>query len=83
MSSGPACDAQVVQATRNGDHNIRQSIGSVAELILGNATDLHARNRMLHPHANASQAAVVPFLARFQFRVLGLFFGCRCIFTAG
>ena len=83
MSSGPPGDTQVVQATRNGDHSIGQSIGGVAELILGNATDLHTRDGMLDAHPHACQATVMPFLARLQLRVLGLFFGWRCTRTVG
>jgi len=82
MSSGPARDTQIVQATGNLHHSIGQSIGGVAELILGNATDLHPGDGVLHPDANPGQAAVVPFLARLQFNVLRLFFGCRWAFTA-
>jgi hypothetical protein len=46
MSPGPACDAQIVQATRNGDVGIGKSISGVAELVLGNATDLDVCNRI-------------------------------------
>lgn len=77
MTSGPARDPQVVQATRNGDDRIGQSIGGVAELILGNATDLHTGDGVLNSDADPCQAAVVSFLARLQFGVLRLFFGCR------
>ena len=83
MASGTAGDAQVVQATRNLHDGIREAFGSVAELVFGNATDLHSGNRMLHAHAGASQVAIVPFLARLQFCILGLFFGWRCARTAG
>jgi hypothetical protein len=38
---------------------------------------------MFHAHPRPRQVAIVPFLARRQFRVLGLFFGCRCTRTAG
>ena len=83
MSSGPARDTQIVQSTGNGDDSIGQSIGGVAELIFGNATDLHSGDSVLHPDADPGQAAVVPFLARLQFGVLRLFFGCRWAFTVG
>ena len=83
MSSGTACDAQIVQATGNGDDGIGQSLGGVAESVFGNATDFHASDRMLDAHPHARQAAVVPFLARLQLRVLWFFFGCRCAFTVG
>ena len=83
MSSGPARDTQVVQATSNGDDSIGQSIGGVAELILGNATDLYPGDDVLNPDADPGQAAVVPFLARLQFGVLRFFFGCRWAFTVG
>src|SRR5712692_7406473 len=83
MPSSPTCDAQIVQATRNGDHGIGKSIRRVAELVLGNATDLDASNRMLHTHTYPSQEAVVAFLTRLQLSVLGLFFGWRCARTDG
>ena len=82
MSSGPARDTQIVQAAGNGDDGIGKALSGVAELILGNATDLHPGDGVLHPDANPGQAAVVPFLARLQFNVLRLFFGCRWAFTA-
>jgi hypothetical protein len=83
MAPGAACDAQVVQATGNGHHGVRHSIGDIAELVLGNATDLHTSNRMLHTDPNSSQAAIVPLLARLQLGVLAFFFGCRCTCTTG
>jgi hypothetical protein len=73
MATGQARDTQVVQATGNGNHCFGQSIGGAAELILGNATDLHTGYCVLHPDADPCQAAVVPFLAWLQFGVLRLF----------
>jgi hypothetical protein len=75
MPSGAACDAQVVQATGNGHDRIGHAIGDIAELVLGNATDLYARNRMFHSYPHPRQAAVVSFLARLQLGIPGLFFG--------
>ena len=75
MPPGAACDSQVVQATGIGHHRIGQAIGEIAELVLGNATDLYASNRMFHSYPHPRQAAVVSFLARLQLGVLRLFFG--------
>ena len=83
MSSGPTCDAQIVQTTRNGDHGIGEAIGGVAELILGDATDFYARDGVLDAHARSRQMAIVPFLGRRQRVLLGLFFGCKCWRTPG
>ena len=64
-----------MQATGDHHDDIRQPLGSIAELIFGDATDLDSCHRMLHPDPRPRQMAIVPFLARRQFRVLGLFFG--------
>ena len=83
MAAGAPGAAQIVQATGNLNDGVGQSFSSIAELIFGDATDLHASHRMLHAYPRPRQVAIVPFLARLQFRVLGLFLGCRCSRTAG
>lgn len=83
MAAGATSAAQVVQAAGDFHDGIGQAFGGVAERVFGNATDFHAGNRMLHAHPHPGQATIVPFLARFQLRVLGLFFGWRCAFTSG
>lgn len=83
MASGTASAAQVVQATGNLDDDIGQSISGVAELVFGNATNLYPGDGMLHAYPGSRQAAIVPFLTRLQFGVLGLFFGWSCACTAG
>jgi hypothetical protein len=52
-------------------------------LILGDATDLDAGDRMFDAHARPRQMAIVPFLGRRQRVLLGFFFGCRCVCTLG
>jgi hypothetical protein len=83
MSAGAAIDAQVMQTTGDLHDGIRQAFGRVAELILGDATNLHARDRVLDAHSRPRQMAIVPFLGRRQRMLLGLFFGCRCRRTLG
>ncbi len=83
MAAGAPGAAQIVQTTGNLDDDIGQAFSSIAELIFGDATDLHARDRMLHAYPRPRQVAIVPLLARLQFRILGFFFGCRCTRTAG
>ena len=83
MSSGTAGHAQIVKPTGDLHDAIRETVRRVAELVLGDPTDLDSSNRMLHADARPRQMAIVPFLAWLQFRVLGLFFGCRCSRTAG
>ncbi len=83
MATGPPQTAQVVQTTGDFHDEIRQAFGRVAELVFGNATDLHASHRMLHPHSRSRQMAIVALLACCQRMLLGLFFGCRSSHTAG
>ena len=83
MTPSPPQTAQVVQTTGDLHDDIRQAFGNVAELILGDATDLDAGYRMLDAHAGTRQMAIVPFLGRRQRVLLGLFFGCRCWRTIG
>ena len=83
MSAGAAMDAQVMQATGDLYNGIGQAFGGIAELILGDATDLDAGDRMFDAHSGARQMAIVPFLGRCQRVLLGFFFGCKCWRTQG
>ena len=83
MAAGAAQAAEIVQTTGDFHDDIRQAFGGVAELILGDATDFYARDRVLDAHPRPRQMAIVPFLGRRQRVLLGLFFGCRCTRTAG
>jgi len=83
VPSGPAGGAQIVKPTGDLHDPVREAVRGVAELVFGNPTNLDASDRMLHADARPRQMAIVPFLARLQWRVLGLFFGCRCSRTAG
>jgi len=83
MAAGAAQTAQIVQTTGDLHDGVGQAFGGVAELILGDATDLYAGDRVLDAHARPRQMAIVPFLSRRQRVLLGLFFGCRCTRTAG
>jgi hypothetical protein len=83
MAPGPASAAEVVQTTGNRHNDIGETFGSVTELVFSNATDFHARHGVLHADPRARQVAIVPLLARRQFRALGLFFGCRWTRTLG
>lgn len=83
MSAGTAIDAQIMQATGDLHDGVGQALGGVAELILGDATDLDAGYRMFDAHARPRQMAIVPFLSRRQWVLLGLFLGCRCWRTLG
>ena len=77
MSAGTAIDAQIMQATGDFHDEIGQALGGIAEQILGDATDFYSRDGVLDAHTCPGQMAIVPFLGRRQWVVLGFFFGCR------
>ena len=83
MTSRSALNAQVVQTTSDVHNRIRESLGRVPKLVFGNATNLDPGNRMLYTHPHPGELPVVAFLARRQFPVLGLFFGCKLCPTRG
>ena len=83
MTPGAAIDAQIVQTTGDLHDGVGQAFGGVAELILGDATDFYASDRVLDAHPRPRQMAIVAFLGRRQRVLLGLFFGCRCWRTLG
>jgi hypothetical protein len=83
MSAGTAIDAKIMQATGDLHDGVGQALGGVAELILDDATDFYASDRVLDAYACPSQVAIVPLLGRRQWVLLGLFFGCRCWRTIG
>lgn len=63
MAAGTPGTAQIVQATGDRHDDVGQACSQIAELILGDATDLHAGHGMLDPHPRPRQVAIVPFLA--------------------
>jgi hypothetical protein len=83
VPSGTAGHAQIVKAAGDRHGSIGQAVSEVAKLVFGNPTNLDPSIGMLHADARPRQMAIVPFLAWLQFRVLGLFLGCRCSRTAG
>ena len=72
-----------MEATGDVHGGIRETLGSVAELVFDDATDLNPGDGMLDPNPNPSQFAVVALLARPQLLLFWLFFGCRCSRTGG
>jgi hypothetical protein len=68
-------NSQVVQTTRDHDHQVREIIFNVAEHILDNTRTLDTRYRMFNPHAHSRHAAIVSFLRSGQFAPARLFFG--------
>jgi hypothetical protein len=83
MAAGAAQAAQIVQTTGDLHDGVGQALGSVAELILGDATDLYSSDSVFDAHPRPRQMAIVPFLSQRQRVLLGLFFGCRCSRTLG
>ena len=83
MTPCSALNAQVVQTTGNFHDRIRKSVRRVAKLVFGHTTDLDSGNRMLHSYPDSGKLTVVAFLARLQFLILRLFFGCKLCPTRG
>ena len=83
MTTGTSQTAQIVQTAGDFHNGIGQAFGGVAELILGNTTDLYSSDSVLNAHSCPGQMAIMPLLGRRQRVLLGLFFGCRCSRTLG
>jgi len=79
----PATDTQIVQATGDLHHDVRDTRGGQPQDIFDHPTPFDARNDVFDDHARAGKEAIEKLLADTQLPALGLFFGCRVNTPAG
>src|SRR3989304_8790252 len=75
--------AEVMQATRDHHHDVREAVLEIAQHILHDPTDFHPRQSVLDAHARPRQGTIMPLLAGRQVTLTRLFFGSRSSPPAG
>jgi hypothetical protein len=79
----PATDTQIVQATGNLHHDVRDPLGGQPQDIFDNPTPFDASNDVFDDHTHARKDAIEKLLTDTQVAALGLFLGCRVNTPAG
>ena len=79
----PAPDTQIVQATGNLHHDVRDTRGGQPQDIFDNPTPFDASNDVFDDHTCARKDAIEKLLTDTQLPALGLFLGCRVNTPAG
>jgi hypothetical protein len=79
----PATDTQIVQATGDLHHSVRDTWCGQPQDIFDNPAPFDASNDVFDDHARAGKDAIEKPLTDAQFPALGLFLGCRVNTPAG
>jgi hypothetical protein len=79
----PATDTQIVQATGNLHHDVRDTRGGQPQDIFDNPTPFDTSNDVFDNHTCTRKDTVEKLLTDTQFPALGLFLGCRVNTPAG
>ena len=67
-------DAEVVQATRDLHHQVRNTVFGQTQDIFDNPTAFDPRNHMLHHHAPTGEETIEPPIGYVQLLIPGLLF---------
>ena len=73
--ASPLLDAQIVQATGDCHHPVREALLGIAEHVLDDPAPLDPRQGMLDADPNPGQFPIRTFLGFRQVALRGLFFG--------